>query len=204
MLTGREMHFHTKLHPLDSSPLESRDFFPRQRKFPVNIRRRFNSFRHGGRVRMFEWPQLMPVNQKRHVVAAINKSVPPLVCIFTGDYFKAPRAQIHATDEEVVDALAEWRMQLIPAPWLRHGWLIFRNNSVAGDLQFELWAQRNRLFISNITKWGRTRLFVGGKSIIKLYELRVMIVINNWQICWAVFRITIKKFKWFFKYNERM
>lgn len=56
---------------------------------------------------------------------------------------------------------------------------IFRNNSVAGDLQFELWAQRNRLFISNITKWGRTRLFVGGKSIIKLYELRVMIVINN-------------------------
>lgn len=151
MLTRREMHFHSKLHPLDSSPLESRDFFPRQRKFPVNIRRRFNSFRHGGRVRMFEWPQLMPVNQKRHVVAAINKSVPPLVCIFTGDYFKAPRAQIHATDEEVVDALAEWRMQLIPGPWLRHGWLIFRNNSVVGDLQFELWTQRNRLFISNIT-----------------------------------------------------
>lgn len=109
LMTRRNVgqRFDPELHLLDSSPSEFRDFFPRQRKFPVNIRRRFNSFRHGSRVRMFEWPQLMPVNQKRHVVAAINKSVPPLVCIFTGDYFKAPRAQIHATDEEVVDALTE-------------------------------------------------------------------------------------------------
>lgn len=139
--------------------ISNRDFFPRQRKFPVNIRRRFNSFRHGSRVRMFEWPQLMPVNQKRHVVAAINKSVPPLVCIFTGDYFKAPRAQIHATDEEVVDALTEWRMQLIPGPRdcdTDYYWYSVIIQLVVGDLQSELWTQSS-IFISNTSKIFQTR-----------------------------------------------
>lgn len=167
--------------------ISNRDFFPRQRKFPVNIRRRFNSFRHGSRVRMFEWPQLMPVNQKRHVVAAINKSVPPLVCIFTGDYFKAPRAQIHATDEEVVDALTEWRMQLIPGPRdcdTDYYWYSVIIQLVVGDLQSELWTQSS-IFISNTSKIFQTRSFCGFES--KKYWLLVIdytlqTSIDYWQL----------------------
>lgn len=185
--------------------ISNRDFFPRQRKFPVNIRRRFNSFRHGSRVRMFEWPQLMPVNQKRHVVAAINKSVPPLVCIFTGDYFKAPRAQIHATDEEVVDALTEWRMQLIPGPRdcdTDYYWYSVIIQLVVGDLQSELWTQSS-IFISNTSKIFQTRssnVFVALKVksigywlLIIRYKRRS--IIDNWQICLSYMHIVYSSIK---------
>lgn len=185
--------------------ISNRDFFPRQRKFPVNIRRRFNSFRHGSRVRMFEWPQLMPVNQKRHVVAAINKSVPPLVCIFTGDYFKAPRAQIHATDEEVVDALTEWRMQLIPGPRdcdTDYYWYSVIIQLVVGDLQSELWT-KSSIFISNTSKIFQTRssnVFVALKVksigywlLIIRYKRRS--IIDNWQICLSYMHIVYSSIK---------
>lgn len=154
---------------------------------------------------MFEWPQLMPVNQKRHVVAAINKSVPPLVCIFTGDYFKAPRAQIHATDEEVVDALTEWRMQLIPGPRdcdTDYYWYSVIIQLVVGDLQSELWTQSS-IFISNTSKIFQTRssnVFVALKVksigywlLIIRYKRRS--IIDNWQICLSYMHIVYSSIK---------